>query len=343
MKNKKALLLVNLGSPDSATPKAVRKYLNEFLMDKRVIDIPYLIRRFIVSAFVLPSRPKASAHAYQAIWWDGGSPLIVLSQRLKQCLEKGLDFPVSLAMRYGNPSIKNTLKELLKEEALEEIFLVPLYPHYAMSTTETVVEEVKSSLRSLRASVKLRVLPPFYEEPLYIQSLYESAREYLEREYDHLLFSFHGLPERHLRKRDPTRSHCLQVENCCEIASPAHQLCYRHQVFRTMEAFVKLSDLPRGKYSLTFQSRFGKDVWLSPFADQEIPRLAREGVKRLLVICPGFTTDCLETLEDVGIRGKESFLNEGGEEFHLIPCLNDHPTWVETLKKWALEGRGYEL
>ncbi len=342
----KAVLLVNLGSPDSTSEGDVRVYLREFLMDSRVIDAPYLIRKLIVEAFILPKRPKESAHAYQSIWWEEGSPLIVLSQRLQKLLQEKVDAPVELAMRYGNPSIESTLQNLASAYPnLEDILLVPLYPHNDTATTETVIVEAQRVMKKDRLPQHLTILPPFYDHPDYIKALTESVRPYLEQDYDYLLLSYHGIPERHCKKTDPTKKHCLKVENCCSVPSPAHRTCYRRQVFRTSEEFAKALNLPPEKHSLSFQSRLGVDAWLKPATDEELIRLAESGVKKLLVMCPAFVADCLETLEEIGMRGKEDFLAAGGEEFEMIPCLNDHPLWTETLAKWCndyLAGEKFE-
>ncbi len=332
----RGILLVNLGSPDSTSVKDVRKYLGQFLMDSRVIDAPYIIRKMIVGLFILPFRPKNSAHAYKEIWWEEGSPLVVISRRLEKLLQDRIASPVELAMRYGNPSIEFGIKRLM-EKGVKEIFLFPLYPHYAMATYETVVVEVERVLKKLNADIELNIQPPFFDDHAYIQALVESTKTFLKDDYDYLLFSYHGIPERHCKKADPTGKHCLAVENCCEVKSEAHAVCYRHQVFKTTEAFVNAAGIPEEKYSIAFQSRLGMDAWMSPPTNQELERLAKSGDKKLLVMCPAFVSDCLETLEEIGLRGKESFLEAGGEEFHLIPCLNDHPGWIDVLEKYCAE------
>jgi protoporphyrin/coproporphyrin ferrochelatase len=332
--SQQGVLLVNLGSPVSPSVADVRAYLDEFLMDARVLDYPAPIRRLIVSAFILPKRPKASAHAYQSIWWEAGSPLIVLSERLKQRLQELLPHPVALGMRYGQPSIHAGIQELI-QQGVTKLLLAPLYPHYAMSTFETVVAAAHRTLAQMGQPPAMRILQPFYQDPAYIAALVESASPYLAQGYDHLLFSYHGIPERHLRKSDPTRQHCLSAPECCSIASAAHATCYRHQVLATTTAFAAAAHLPAGRYSVAFQSRLGRDVWLQPYTSVEIQRLASEGCRKLMVICPAFVSDCLETLEEIAMRGKETFLDAGGAEFVTIPCLNDHPTWVETLAGWC--------
>lgn len=330
------ILLVNLGSPASYSEDDVRAFLDEFLMDERVLDYPYLVRRLIVSAFILPVRPATSAAAYKSIWWEAGSPLILISQRLQMALQAQLAVPVELGMRYGSPSIHSALERLLARD-VKRIFLVPLYPHYAMSTYETVIAATRQELVNLSAQVHLEAVPPFYNHRDYIQALVKSARPYLPQDFDHLLFSYHGVPERHLHKSDPTRRHCLSSGQCCSIASLAHITCYRHQTLETTRLFAESGVLPQGmKHSQAFQSRLGRDRWLEPNTGSEIQRLAQEeGVKKLAVICPAFVSDCLETLEEIGIRGKKTFLDAGGEQFKLIPCLNDHPAWVAALASWC--------
>ena len=310
----------------------VRRYLSQFLMDGRVLDQPWPLRKLIVSGFILPARPKRSAEAYRAIWWPEGSPQVVLSRRLAERLQAALSMPVALAMRYGNPPIENGLAELLQRDT-RDVLLVPLFPHYAMSTTESVVEETKAVLARLKPGMPLRVLPPFYDNPLYLDALIASAEPYLAQGYDHLLFSYHGLPERHLRKTDPTGTHCLRVAGCCTLPSPAHTTCYRHQVLTTTEWFVRRVGVPADKYSVAFQSRLGRDTWLQPTTAGELVRLAQAGVQRLLVLCPAFVADCLETLEEIGQVGRETFLAAGGQSFTLIPALNDQPHWVTALKQ----------
>ncbi|MBI1785747.1 ferrochelatase [Candidatus Sumerlaeota bacterium] len=333
---RRGVLLVNLGSPDSPAVPDVRRYLREFLMDDRVLDVPWFLRKFIVECTILPSRPKETARAYQKIWTPEGSPLVAISRRAQKLLQAKLEIPVELAMRYGNPSLESGIRHLIEagEMPPDEILFMPLYPHYAMSSYETVVEHAKKLLRKLNPAIRLRILKPFYREPPYIEALVASAREYLDAGFDHLLFSYHGIPERHVKKSDPTGAHCLARENCCARDSAAHATCYRHQVFETTKAFVAKGGVPEGKYSNSFQSRLGKDPWLKPYTDFEYVRLAESGVKKLLVICPAFVADCLETLEEIGMRGREDFLKAGGKEFVFIPCMNAHPLWIEALRQW---------
>jgi ferrochelatase len=323
---------VNLGSPDSPSVADVRRYLREFLMDGRVLDAPWPVRFCIVHFAILPFRPKQSAEAYHKIWTPAGSPLVVISRNVQAKLQQRVSVPVELAMRYQNPSIPQAVRNLA-QKGVDEVLLIPLFPHYAMSSFETAVERVKEVAAALAPQMRLTVQPPCFEEPDYIAALVGSAQEFLERGYDHLLFSFHGLPERHLRKSDPTGRHCLATEDCCTTASPAHATCYRAQCFKTVAAFVKQAGVPEGKYSISFQSRLGRGPWLKPYTDFELPRLAQNGVKRLLVMCPAFVSDCLETLEEIGLRGRDTFLEAGGSESTLIPCLNEHPLWLEALER----------
>jgi ferrochelatase len=326
------VLLVNLGSPDSPSVPDVRRYLREFLMDGRVLDVNWFVRFCIVHFAILPTRPKQSAHAYQSIWTAAGSPLVATNRNVQSQLQQKLTLPIELAMRYQNPSIPRAVQKL-RERGCTEVLLIPLFPHYAMSSYETAVERVKEVARELAPGMKFTVEPPYYDQPDYIAALAASAQPFLAQGYDQLLFSFHGVPERHLRKSDPTGNHCLQSETCCQASSPAHATCYRAQCFKTVAAFVRQAAIPAGKYSIAFQSRLGRDPWLKPYTDLELPKLAARGVSRLLVLCPAFVSDCLETLEEIGIRGRETFLKAGGKEFHLIPCLNEHPLWIEALEK----------
>lgn len=326
----KAILLVNLGSPDSPAVSDVRRYLNEFLMDGRVIDVAWPLRRLIVG-LILIKRPHESGEAYEKIWTKDGSPLVVTSRNVQTLLQARLSVPVELAMRYQNPSIESAVKNLAAQGATE-VLLIPMFPHYAMSSYESAVVRVQEVAAKLAPQMKLTVQPPYFDDADYIAALVASAQDYL-KDYDHLLFSYHGIPERHLRKSDPTGCHCLAQENCCEVVSPAHAVCYRAQCFATTRAFVKLAGVPAEKYSVSFQSRLGKDPWLKPYTDLELPRLAQAGKKKMLVICPAFVSDCLETIEEIGMRGQEEFASGGGKEFMRIPCMNEHPAWIDALTK----------
>ncbi|MCQ0111480.1 ferrochelatase [Zhouia amylolytica] len=333
----KGVLLINLGSPDSTNPKDVKRYLDEFLMDERVIDKPYLLRAFIVKGIILNTRPKKSAAAYKKIWWDEGSPLIVLSERLKRKVDDLTQVPVALGMRYGNPSIKAGLQELA-DQGVDEVLIVPLYPQFAMSTTETVLVKAEEERKKHFPEMKFTNIPAFYNHPDYVRVLAASIKDELEgKEWDHLLFSYHGVPERHIRKSDITNSHCKIDGVCCQTNSPAHQYCYRHQCFETTKQVVELLGIDNSKYSTSFQSRLGRDPWIQPYTDATIESLAEKGIKNLAVVTPAFVSDCLETLEEIAMEGKEDFIAAGGEQFYAVPCLNDNDEWVKVLSRWVDE------
>ncbi len=330
----KGILLVNLGSPDSTDTKDVRKYLDEFLMDERVIDIPYWKRFLLIKGIILNVRPKKSAAAYKKIWWDEGSPLVVLSERFTKKVAGKVDIPVALAMRYGSMSIEKGFKELA-DQGVDEVLLVPLYPHYAMSSYETVVVKAQEVIAKKYPKISMDVLPVFYNEKDYIKAMSANIKEHLNGfDYDHILFSYHGIPERHIIKSDTTQSHCKIDGSCCEIASEAHKTCYRHQCFETTKEIVKELNLKEGTYSNSFQSRLLKDPWLKPYTDFELEKFPKEGKKKLAVITPAFVSDCLETLEEIAMEGKEDFLEAGGTDYKHVPCMNDNDDWVDVMVKW---------
>lgn len=327
---------MNLGSPDSTKVKDVRRYLNQFLMDEKVIDIPYLSRLLLVKGIIAPFRAPKSAEAYRTIWTSDSSPLVELTKQLRSALQLQLDAPVEIAMRYGNPSIEAAFENLLKiEKDIDEVIAIPLYPHYAMSSYETAVDNAKEVHRAKKYKFKLDFIKPYYNEEHYIDALAENIRPYLQQEHDHILFSYHGIPERHLQKSDTTGCHCLKTADCCNVSSPAHATCYRHQCLTTMKLVAEKLNLPESKYSFSFQSRLGRDPWLKPYTDFRLTDMPKEGIKKLLILCPAFVSDCLETLEEIAIRGKETFMEAGGESYTLIPCLNDHPLWVQALAGWV--------
>jgi len=331
---KKGVLLVNLGSPDSPEPKDVKKYLGEFLMDERVIDIPLIARTALVKGIILKTRPKASAAAYKKIWWEEGSPLIVISERLQHKIQNKTDLPVALAMRYGSMTIKKGLQELV-DKGVEEVFLMPLYPQFAMATTETILVLAEEIRKTDFPKLKISDLKAFYNREDYIDVLSNSIKKHLEnKNFDHLLFSYHGVPERHIRKRDITKSHCKIDGSCCITPSPAHEFCYRHQCLEVTRLVVQKLGLKPGTYSTSFQSRLGFDPWLQPYTDLTIERLGKEGIKNMAIVTPAFVSDCLETLEEIAMEGQEIFHEMGGNEFITVPCLNDDDEWVTLLTKW---------
>jgi len=336
---KRGIILMNLGSPDSTEVKDVRRYLNEFLMDGRVIDVPYLLRLLIVKGFVVPFRAPKSAEAYSTIWTKEGSPLVVLTKQLQTAMQQHVEEPIEIAMRYGSPSPKEAFDNLLKQNpAIEEVIAIPLYPHYAMASYETAVEYAKEIYSTNNYSFKLSFIKPFYDEANYINAMVENMKPYLNEPYDHILFSYHGIPARHLKKVDPTGGHCMKANDCCNVNSAAHKTCYRHQCFETTRLVTQALNIPKEKFSISFQSRLGKG-WLEPFTDVRLEQMPKEGIKKLLIASPAFVSDCLETLEELEERGKETFIEAGGETYKMIPCLNVHPLWVETLEKWVKDIR----
>ncbi len=328
---KRGIVLINLGSPDSTDVKDVSRYLHEFLMDERVIDKGIVVRTLLVKGLIVPFRAAKSAEAYKTIWWKEGSPLVVLTKKSQQEVQKFFDEPVEIAMRYGNPSPQTAYENLLQQvKNLEEVIIFPLYPHYAMSSYETAVEYMYEVHKKNNYSFKLKVVKPYYNDALYIDALAASMQPYLKNDFDKILFSYHGIPGRHLRKSDTTGTHCLKVNDCCNVASPAHTTCYRHQVFETTKLVTQRLNIPADKYEISFQSRLGKG-WLQPFTDKRLEEMPNEGIKKLLILCPAFVSDCLETLEEVAERGKESFMQAGGESYTMIPCMNTNVEWVNAV------------
>ncbi len=341
---KRAVVLMNLGSPDTTNVKDVSSYLKEFLMDKRVLDTPYLLRSILVNGIIVPFRSPKSAHAYKSVWTKEGSPLIVLTRQLQKLVQAQMQEPVEIAMRYGNPGMKEAYDNILiKQPDTEEVILLPLYPHYAMSSYETAVVHAEDIHAKGKYPFKITTIKPFYNETNYIDALRDSIAPYLNEDYDQILFSFHGIPERHLLKSDPTHNHCLKVADCCNVPSAAHATCYRHQCYQTANLVAASLDIPKNKYAISFQSRLGRSEWIKPYTAARLTELPGEGVKKLLVVCPAFVSDCLETLEEIAMQGKESFISSGGISLTLIPCLNIHPLWVKTIASWITQFRENNL
>jgi ferrochelatase len=338
---KRAVLLANLGSPDSTAVPDVRTYLREFLGDERVIDRPTWdwARSILVNQIICPTRAPKSAKAYEEVWTPEGSPLIVTSQAVRDKLASHLgdDTPVYLAMRYRNPSIADTLTQM-KSDGVTDVLLFPQYPHYAMSSWETVVVKVYEEAKRIAPEMRIECVQPFYEDADYIEALVEVSAPYLKDPDSFILFSYHGIPERHLRKGDASHAHCMKVPDCCNTCSAAHAMCYRAQITKTTAAFVKKMGLPDDRWSIAFQSRLVGEPWLTPYTDKEILRFVDEGKKNLVVLTPAFVADCLETLEEIAGEAKEDYLGAGGEKFQHVPCLNDQKPYIEFLagrvQKW---------
>lgn len=325
----KGVLLVNSGSPQSVSENDVRIYLREFLMDGKVMDVPWLLRKMIVELGILPKRPKFSAQAYRKIWLGEGSPLVVISRQLAEKVSGKLTgFPVELAMRYQEPSIKNGLQRL-SDRGVDEVLIIPLYPEYSMSTTESVIEKCREVQKSCFRSMRLEFMQPFYNDDKYLDVLSNHIKQQLPPDVDLLLFSYHGIPERHIHKTDPYKK-CRIDDACCfEAANPSHTHCYRHQCYFVTGKVSERLGLDKSKVMQTFQSRLGQSSWLQPYTDRTLEQLPRQGIKKIAVVAPAFVSDCLETLEELAVAGRKLFRTNGGEEFHYINCLNDDDRWAE--------------
>ncbi len=329
--SRRAILLANLGSPNSPSVPDVRRYLREFLGDPRVLDIPAPLRWLLLEGVILRTRPAKSAHAYGSIWGENGSPLIHTSGLVRAKLEAELagEAPVYVAMRYGRPSIPAVM-DLMIAEGIDDILLIPQYPHYAMSSWETV-EVLAREVAARHPGVKLSCIAPFFEDPDYIEAMHAVMAPFLAEPHDHLLFSFHGIPVRHLRKAGCTDGTMPDVTCCCGEGAPTRCKCYRAQVYATARAVAARAGLTADDYSVSFQSRLAGEPWLQPFTDHVLAEMPRRGIKRLLVVCPSFVTDCLETLEEISVAGRQTFLDAGGTSFRQIPCLNDQSPYIRFL------------
>lgn len=337
MTAKTGILLVNLGTPAAPTPESVGPYLKQFLMDPLVISVPRWLRWILVHLLIVPRRKVASAALYRNIWTEKGSPLLVYSRRLTDALQThlGKDFYVTLGMRYGAPSLANAFSEL-RGAGVDRIVVVPLYPHYALSSVETCLRELHQLQVRVNDSTPIRFTPEFFDYPPYIANVAATIKEVPQLpSYDHLLFSFHGLPDSHIHLTDPGE-HCLRAADCCEHFATKAPHCYRAQCIATAKAVIKELKWPEDRQSFAFQSRLSR-AWIKPFTDEVIHELRAKGVKRLLVACPAFTADCLETLEEISFRLRDEFLKIGGEELTLVPSLNDRPDWTATIARMIQE------
>jgi ferrochelatase len=339
---KKGLLLVNLGTPDAPESGPVRRYLREFLSDPRVLDLNPVGRWLLLNLIILPTRPAKSAEAYQKVWMKEGSPLLVHSRALEAAVAERLrgEYEVELAMRYGNPSLPEAVKAL-RSRGVKEFILLPLYPQEAASSSSSTLARAYEVLAEPWDVPAVRTVPAFHDHPGFLDAFAAVARPVIaEARADHVLFSYHGLPERHMRKSDPSGRHCLGSEGCCEVLTDVNRHCYRAQCFATTRALAERLELPRERYTVSFQSRLGRTPWIKPYTDIVLPELAKQGVKRLAVMCPAFVADCLETLEEVGLRARDQFLECGGESLTLVPSLNSHPAWVDAVVRLVREADG---
>lgn len=340
---KKGLLLLNLGTPAGPDPESVGAYLKEFLMDPLVIDIPWLARWFLIHVLIVPKRKYASSEQYKMIWTERGSPLLFHLEDLATKVAEGLRSThlVRIAMRYGGPSVQKALHSFA-ESGVSEITVLPLYPQYAESSTRSSIEECLRHARQLKPGLDLKFIPAFYEHPAFIKAYAAILQDTLNREKpDHVLLSYHSLPERHIRRTDRSGgSHCLKSENCCAEIVDANRDCYRAQCFATSRALAAACGLKASDYTVSFQSRLGRAEWIKPPTEETIHSLAGKGIKRLAVACPSFTADCLETIEEIGVRAAEVFHQAGGERLIRVPCLNAEDVWVNGLIAMLTTERG---
>lgn len=334
MFGKKGVLLVNLGTPDSPTWGAVYRYLKQFLLDGRVIDFPWLPRNLLVRGIILPFRTSSSTKLYKELWLEEGSPLKVYGERLETGVrqELGDEYEVELAMRYQNPSMESAINKLL-EKQVTEIIVFPLFPQYASATTGSVHEEVMRILAKKQTIPNVKMVNSYHDHSEMIKIFADNGRAFNMDEYDHILFSYHGLPQRQLRKADMC-NHCLKTENCCQTLSIKNQFCYSAQCHATTAALVKELGLSEDRYSTCFQSRLGRDPWVQPYTSDIIEERAKKGDKNLLVFCPAFVSDCLETTIEISDEYQEEFEELGGEKVQLVPSLNDNPRWVTAVSNY---------
>lgn len=330
---KRALFLANLGTPDAPTEGAVRRYLREFLLDSRVVDIPAVMRWLLVHGVILRKRPKASAEAYQKIWTERGSPLLYHLQDLARGVreELGADWIVVEGMRYGNPSFRKAVRAI-KAAGVDEIVFFPLYPQYSEAATGSSIVEFRRVAKIESLNAPLRQIGWFYDRPEYQEAVAHLTEEaYRRSRADYLLFSFHGLPERQLKREKTLRKVCFSSSSCCDKIGALNLRCYRAQCFATARKLAEKMQIPRERFSVSFQSRLGRTPWIGPYTDEILHELVKKGVRRLAVACPSFVADCLETLEEIAIRGRERFRELGGEDLILIPSLNSDPRWVKAV------------
>ncbi|MDT3404184.1 ferrochelatase [Mucilaginibacter terrae] len=331
---KKGVLLVNLGTPDNPQTPAVRKYLNEFLMDERVIDINAFSRFMLIKGIIVPFRGPKSAKSYQEIWTEEGSPLMIYTVKTTELLKQRLgdEYHVEMAMRYQSPSIESALAKL-RAAQVTSIQVIPLFPQYASASTGSVHQKVMEIVSKWQTIPSMSFVNSFYDDDLIIEAYAQNGAKHKPEEYDHILFSFHGLPQRQMIKADETGKHCLKVANCCDTITGANRFCYSAQCHATARLIAERLNIPKEKYTLTFQSRLGRDPWMQPYTSEVIDQLAKKGIKKLLVFCPAFVADCLETIFEVSVEYNEEFKHAGGEHVQLVESLNDSPLWIDALER----------
>ena len=332
MKQNKNILLINLGSPKSLQTTDVKLYLKEFLSDDLVIDLPKPIQQLILHLFILPFRPKKTKEAYKKIW-NNGSPLIQNTNKIAIALKNKTGWNVDIAMRYQQPSITNTIIRY-KNEGIKKLTVLPLYPHNAISTTLSTEIEIKKIINNIYPNLKIKYVKPFYNNTLYIDALSKSIKPYINN-IDKLIFSYHGIPERHIKKGDKSSSHCMTNSNCCEIDCISSQSCYKSNVITTSKMCAENLNLNIKRWQIAFQSRVSiiDPNWLKPYTDIELEKLPKNGIKKIAIVCPSFVADCLETLEEINLRARKTFLDAGGKKFEFIPCLNDNKYFISALEQ----------
>lgn len=332
--SREGVLLINLGTPEAPTYRAVHRYLTEFLTDPRVIDLPWLKRQFLVRGLIIPLRLKNSTQSYQKVWTENGSPLAHYTElsALKLREKLGDQYLVETAMRYPGTSIKTSIDRLLRS-GIDRLTIIPLFPQYASATTGSVLEHVMNCLKTYNKLPELHMVSQFYDDPGLLNAFAENAKPLLQKNYDRILFSFHGLPMRQLKKAD--RVGCCGTENCCRGCYPENRNCYGAQCYATADGIAKALSLNPSDYEVCFQSRLGKEPWMTPFTQERILQLAKQGAKRVIVFCPSFVADCLETLFEISIEYQELFRHAGGESLELVPSLNATPAWIDTLANLA--------
>lgn len=335
---KKGILLVNLGTPDDPGRGAVYRYLKQFLLDPRVIDYPWLARNLLVRGIIAPFRSGSSSKLYKMLWTEEGSPLKVYGERVAEGVQEilGEEYVVELAMRYQNPSIESAIKNLLRMQ-VSEIIVFPMFPQYASATTGSIHEEVMRILARQETIPNVKIINSYYDHEPVIDIFADNARRFDLDSFDHIIFSYHGLPQRQLRKGDPTGSHCLKKENCCQSIGLANQFCYSAQCHATTRAIAEKLGLSPERYTTSFQSRLGPEAWAQPYTIKTIEGLAEKGAKRLLVFSPAFVADCLETIIEIGMEYQEEFEEMGGKKVDLVPSLNDDPRWIKAVAEMLEE------
>ena len=331
LQKNEGVLLINLGSPKELSKKSVRQYLRVFLSDDNVVDLPKFFQQFILRLFILPFRPKNTLEAYEKIWTKEGSPLIISTESIANKLTKKTGWNVEYAMRYEEPSIEKALHKFKKNE-INKIYVISLYPHNAMATTVTTELETRNVAMNVSNDFELIFTKPFFDNEEYINAMVNSIRPYVEnKSYDKIIFSYHGIPKRQAKKTDETGEHCFSTSNCCEIENDGSKDCYRSHTRIASDLTAKKLGLEDDQWEIAYQSRIGPG-WLTPFTDKRLAKLPEEGKDNIAILCPSFISDCLETLEEIDIRGRETFLKAGGKKMTYIPCLNDSEDTINLLE-----------